>query len=65
MNANNNSEPLEYRDFVITRVFNAPRDLVWKVWTEPEHLSQWLSPMAHLCRSPKWSFAWAGSSTTA
>ncbi len=29
---------------VITRVFDAPRDLVWKVWTEPEHIRQWWGP---------------------
>jgi uncharacterized protein YndB with AHSA1/START domain len=31
-------------DFIITRVFNAPRELVWKVWTEPKHLAQWWGP---------------------
>lgn len=31
-------------DFVISRTFDAPRDLVWKVWTEPEHLAQWWGP---------------------
>ena len=29
------------RDLVITRVFNAPRDLVWKAFTRPEHLGHW------------------------
>jgi len=29
------SQP-EVREFVITRVFDAPRDLVFKAWTEPE-----------------------------
>ena len=29
------------RDLVITRVFNAPRDLVWKAFTRPEHLEHW------------------------
>lgn len=29
---------------VITRVFDAPRDLVWKVWTEPDHIRQWWGP---------------------
>jgi len=27
--------------FVITRVFDAPRDLVWKTWTEAEHMQWW------------------------
>jgi uncharacterized protein YndB with AHSA1/START domain len=28
----------------ITRVFEAPRTLVWKVWTDPEHLKHWMGP---------------------
>ena len=30
------------RELVTTRAFDAPRDLVWEVWTSPEHLPQWL-----------------------
>lgn len=32
------------RAIVITRVFDAPRDLVWTAWTEPKHLIQWWGP---------------------
>lgn len=32
------------REIVITRVFNAPRELVFKAWTEPEHLAKWWGP---------------------
>jgi len=32
------------QDLVITRVFDAPRDLVWKAWTEPRHLMRWWGP---------------------
>ena len=32
------------KDFVISRVFNAPRDLLWKCFTEPERMSQWWGP---------------------
>ncbi len=28
----------------ITRVFDAPRELVWKVWTDPEHMKHWAGP---------------------
>jgi uncharacterized protein YndB with AHSA1/START domain len=28
-------------ELVLTRVFEAPRDLVFEVWTEPEHLERW------------------------
>ena len=41
------------RDLVITRVFDAPRDLVWKAWTSPEHFMRWWGPKdftAPLCR---------------
>ena len=31
-------------DFVISRVFDAPRELVWKCFTEPEHMSEWWGP---------------------
>jgi uncharacterized protein YndB with AHSA1/START domain len=28
-------------EITITRVFDAPRELVWKAWTEPERLARW------------------------
>jgi uncharacterized protein YndB with AHSA1/START domain len=31
-------------DFVISRVFDAPRDLMWEVFTDPEHMKQWWGP---------------------
>ena len=31
-------------DVFITRVFNAPRDVVWKFFTEPEYLARWFGP---------------------
>ncbi len=32
------------KPFVITRVFDAPRDRVWQSWTEAERLKQWWGP---------------------
>jgi uncharacterized protein YndB with AHSA1/START domain len=32
------------RELVITRTFDAPRSLVFKVWTQPEHLVRWWGP---------------------
>jgi len=29
---------------IITRIFDAPRDLVWKAWTEPERMMRWFGP---------------------
>jgi uncharacterized protein YndB with AHSA1/START domain len=32
------------RELVITRTFDAPRHLVFKAWTDPEHVAQWWGP---------------------
>ncbi|NUM55834.1 MAG: SRPBCC domain-containing protein [Candidatus Hydrogenedentes bacterium] len=32
------------RVLLITRVLDAPRELVFKVWTQPQHLAQWWGP---------------------
>ncbi len=32
------------QDFVISRVLDAPRERVWQVLTEPEHVREWWSP---------------------
>jgi uncharacterized protein YndB with AHSA1/START domain len=29
------------RELVITRIFDAPRALVWRAWTDPEHAKAW------------------------
>lgn len=31
-------------EYVLDREFNAPRDLVWRAWTEPELLARWYGP---------------------
>ncbi|MFZ2540259.1 MAG: SRPBCC domain-containing protein [Gallionella sp.] len=38
------------REMVITRTFDAPRELVWKAWTEPGHLMRWWAPKG--CTTP-------------
>lgn len=38
---------------VITRIFNAPREVVWKAWTDPKYMMQWWGPKgftAPVCR---------------
>jgi uncharacterized protein YndB with AHSA1/START domain len=32
------------KELTITRIINAPRELVFKVWTDPNHLAQWWGP---------------------
>ena len=41
--SNTATKPAE-REMVITHIFDAPRELVFKAWTEPEHLVQWWGP---------------------
>jgi uncharacterized protein YndB with AHSA1/START domain len=31
-------------ELVITRIFDMPRELVWKAWTAPEHIQRWWGP---------------------
>ena len=35
--------PME-RDLVLTRVYDAPRELVFRAWTDPQHMAQWWGP---------------------
>ena len=34
-------DPNAERGFTITRVFEAPPELVWQAWTEPDQFAQW------------------------
>ena len=42
------------REIVLSRVFDAPRDLVFGVWTEREHISKWLSDVLAEAAKPEW-----------
>jgi uncharacterized protein YndB with AHSA1/START domain len=37
------TNPLE-RELTLTHVFDAPREVVFQAWTEPEHLQRWWGP---------------------
>jgi uncharacterized protein YndB with AHSA1/START domain len=41
---NDPAHHVKKRDLVVTRTFNAPLALVWKAWTEPEHVMRWWGP---------------------
>jgi uncharacterized protein YndB with AHSA1/START domain len=34
----------ETERMVVTRVFDAPRELVWKAWTDPKYVMRWWGP---------------------
>jgi uncharacterized protein YndB with AHSA1/START domain len=38
------SAAISAQEITITRLFDAPRELVWKAWTEPDQLAQWWGP---------------------
>ncbi|HEY1055774.1 MAG TPA: SRPBCC domain-containing protein, partial [Emticicia sp.] len=47
-------EKMEKKDeFSITRVFNAPRDLVFKACTEEKHLKEWWGPKGSIIKVHK------------
>lgn len=49
-NQGNNAMAIaEGRDIHASRVFDAPRELVWKMWTEPKHIARWWGPHGFLC----------------
>jgi uncharacterized protein YndB with AHSA1/START domain len=44
MNAAGDKTASREREVTITRMFTAPRALVFKAWTDPAHLAQWWGP---------------------
>jgi uncharacterized protein YndB with AHSA1/START domain len=61
------------REIVTTRVFDAPRALVYDAWTSPEHLPQWMlgphgwtMPTCEIDLRPggSWHFVWRGPDGT-
>ncbi len=47
----------EIERMVVTRIFDAPRELVWKAWTDSKYVMQWWGPRALLRRFARWIFA--------
>ena len=37
-------DQLEVGQIEVTRTFEAPLELLWKAWTEPEHFMKWYGP---------------------
>jgi uncharacterized protein YndB with AHSA1/START domain len=42
--ATNSTTQIGEREFVMERIFDAPRELVFKAWSEPKHVTQWWGP---------------------
>jgi uncharacterized protein YndB with AHSA1/START domain len=52
----------EKRDLVVTRVFDAPVERVWKAWTDPQQVMQWWWPDRFTSPSAKIDFHEGGTS---
>ena len=48
-------------DLLITRIFNAPRELVWKAWTDPEQNVKWMGPRGYTASNPTGDFRPGGA----
>lgn len=51
----------EVPTITITREFDAPRELVFRAWTDPELVVQWLGPRASRMRITQWDCRTGGS----
>jgi uncharacterized protein YndB with AHSA1/START domain len=52
-NSPESDREIEERTLILSRVFDAPRALVFKVWTQPEHLARWWGPRNYVVISYK------------
>ncbi len=57
-----NNSSLKKRDLVITRIFDAPIELVWRAWTDPEYVMKWWGPDYFTSPSAKIDFREGGIS---
>jgi len=46
--------------FTLQRVFDAPRALVWEVYTSPEHLAKWFGPVGCTLEIVSWDLRVGG-----
>jgi uncharacterized protein YndB with AHSA1/START domain len=50
----------ETERMVVTRIFDTPRTLVWKAWTDPKYVTQWWGPKGFNARVCKMDFRVGG-----
>lgn len=47
-------------ELFISRIFDAPRELVWKAWTDPQHIQRWWGPKDFTAPASKIDFRVGG-----
>lgn len=48
------------REVVFSRVFDAPRELLWTAWSEPRHLHRWFGPTGYNTTTHEFAFVPGG-----
>lgn len=48
------------REVTFSRLLDAPRELVWGVWSDPKHLHEWFGPAGFTTTTHEFSFAPGG-----
>jgi len=61
MSALAQSAPYGERTVTLTRMLDAPRDLVWRAWTDPKHLAHWFGPKGFTSSVPELDVRVGGS----
>jgi uncharacterized protein YndB with AHSA1/START domain len=56
------STEFKKRDLVVTRIFEAPVERVWKAWLDPADVMQWWGPQGFTCPVAKMDFREGGTS---
>ena len=59
--AGNVPQSLNTRNLTVKRVLNAPLALVWKAWTDPQHVMRWWGPNYFTSPSCKMDFREGGT----
>jgi uncharacterized protein YndB with AHSA1/START domain len=50
------------KDVVVTRVFDAPTELVWNAWSDPDHVMRWWGPIGFTSPTCQMDFRVGGTS---
>ena len=58
--SNDATQNVKKEDLVVTRIIDAPVELVWKTWTDPEHVMRWWGPKYYTSPSCKIDFREGG-----
>ena len=62
MSNNNSVQTTKTRDLVVTRIFDAPVEQVWKAWSDPDQVMRWWGPHGFTAPVAKMDFREGGTS---